>query len=80
MKILLLLHLLIFVLAYDDPSTCSGFYNYLTHSCTACPANTSPSNNIGFCNCSGSYYDNPAIIGFNHADSCVDLGVLLMLI
>ena len=77
-KIVLLLCLLALRAAsYSDPSTCSQLYNYLTHQCEDCPANTAPAANIGYCNCSGSYYPNPEAIGFNHADSCLNLGVLV---
>lgn len=61
------------VYGYEDPSTCQ-LYNYLTHACLSCPTNTSPST-TGYCNCTGSFYPNPSTIGFNHADSCLDVGV-----
>ena len=62
---------------YTSPSSCSSLYNYLTHSCQTCPANTAISTDIGFCNCTGQYYPNPQSIGFMHSQSCLDFGVYI---
>ena len=77
MKIFLIMILVMVAFSYEDPATCTGFYNYLTHACSACPDNTASTINKGFCNCTGSFYPSASAIGFNHASSCTDLTVIL---
>ena len=78
-SVLALFALFIFpcVLAYSDPTVCTGssqFYDIIGLQCSACPNNnTVRANDFTFCNCSTSYYANPAVIGFNYGQSCIAL-------
>lgn len=65
---------------YTSPAACnaSQFYNVLLLECGTCPINTVQADDIAYCNCSNSFYQNVSVIGFNSSSSCQPLNVLLI--
>lgn len=63
---------------YTNPTACTSstsFYDIILLQCTTCPSNTNQANDFTYCNCTTSFYDNPAVIGFNNIQSCVNTTV-----
>ena len=66
------------VCSYTDPASCTAstdYYDIVTLTCTTCPTNTQRANDFAFCNCSNTHYDNPDVVGFNNAQSCLSAPV-----
>ena len=74
LPLLLIFALLALTNSYTDPTLCTAstqYYDPVTLTCTTCPANTQRASDFAFCNCSNTHYDNPDVIGFNNALSCL---------